>query len=58
VALYVAPRLLGGASARPAFAGRGALRPEGAARLRDVSVKRIDRDFLIEGRLDYGRERS
>ncbi|HEV8122580.1 MAG TPA: dihydrofolate reductase family protein, partial [Candidatus Polarisedimenticolia bacterium] len=58
VALYVAPRLLGGVSARPAFAGRGALRPEGAARLRDVSVKRIDRDFLIEGRLDYGRERS
>jgi diaminohydroxyphosphoribosylaminopyrimidine deaminase/5-amino-6-(5-phosphoribosylamino)uracil reductase len=58
VALYVAPRLLGGAGARPAFAGRGASRPEGSARLRDVRVKRIDRDFLIEGRLDHARNRS
>jgi diaminohydroxyphosphoribosylaminopyrimidine deaminase/5-amino-6-(5-phosphoribosylamino)uracil reductase len=53
VALYVAPRLLGGTLARPAFAGRGAARPESSARLREIKVTRIDRDFLIEGRLEH-----
>lgn len=55
VVLYVAPRLLGGAGARPAFAGRGAAPVEGAARLVAPRWRRLAGDWVIEAALDHRR---
>jgi len=53
--LYVAPRLLGGSGARPAFAGRGAAPVEGAARLVAPRWRRLAGDWVIEAGLDHRR---
>lgn len=53
--LYVAPRLLGGSAARPAFAGRGAGPVEGAARLVAPRWRRLAGDWVIEAGLDHRR---
>jgi diaminohydroxyphosphoribosylaminopyrimidine deaminase/5-amino-6-(5-phosphoribosylamino)uracil reductase len=53
--LYVAPRLLGGAGARPAFAGRGAAPLTGAARLIAPRWRRVGTDWVVEARLRHGK---
>ena len=55
VALFVAPRLVGGRAARPAFGGEGVLRLAGAAEVKGAVLTRIGRDWLIEGRLEHRR---
>jgi diaminohydroxyphosphoribosylaminopyrimidine deaminase/5-amino-6-(5-phosphoribosylamino)uracil reductase len=52
--LYVAPRLLGGSAARPAFAGRGASPVRGGARLIAPRWRRIGGDWVVEARLRHG----
>jgi diaminohydroxyphosphoribosylaminopyrimidine deaminase/5-amino-6-(5-phosphoribosylamino)uracil reductase len=52
-ALFIAGRILGGREALPAFGGRGAGRLGQAAALREMSVRPIGRDLLIEGRLAF-----
>jgi len=51
--LYVAPRLLGGAAARPAFAGRGAAPVAGAAQLVAPRWRRVGSDWVVEARLRH-----
>ena len=56
--LFVAPRLIGGRGALSAFAGGGAARLSEAAEVRDVRVKAIGTDLLIEGTLRHLRKVS
>lgn len=56
--LYVAGTILGGRKALPAFGGGGAGRLSEAARLGDLSVRPLGRDFVVEGRLLYPRRRG
>ena len=51
VQAYLAPKLFGGAAAKSPIAGLGVEVPDGAFRLRDVSMTPLDGDFLIEGDL-------
>jgi diaminohydroxyphosphoribosylaminopyrimidine deaminase/5-amino-6-(5-phosphoribosylamino)uracil reductase len=53
--LYVAPRLLGGTGARPAFAGRGAAPVAGGAHLIAPRWRRVGSDWVVEARLRHGR---
>jgi len=53
--LYVAPRLLGGTGARPAFAGRGAAPVAGGAHLVAPRWRRVGSDWVVEARLRHGR---
>jgi diaminohydroxyphosphoribosylaminopyrimidine deaminase/5-amino-6-(5-phosphoribosylamino)uracil reductase len=57
VTLFVAPRILGGRMARPAFGGGGAARLVDAARLEEARPRRIGSDWMIEARLRHGRPR-
>jgi diaminohydroxyphosphoribosylaminopyrimidine deaminase/5-amino-6-(5-phosphoribosylamino)uracil reductase len=58
VALFVAPRLLGGRTARPAFGGGGAARLADAARVEGARPRRIGDNWVIEARLRHpGRRR-
>ena len=50
VAVFVAPRILGGAAAPSAVAGRGFALARGP-RIAGVAVERLDRDLLVTGRL-------
>ncbi|MBR4546027.1 MAG: bifunctional diaminohydroxyphosphoribosylaminopyrimidine deaminase/5-amino-6-(5-phosphoribosylamino)uracil reductase RibD [Oscillibacter sp.] len=52
VQAYIAPKLFGGAEAKSPIAGDGIETPDGAFRLRDVTVTPLDGDFLMEGILD------
>ena len=52
VQAYIAPKLFGGAAAKSPIAGDGIETPDGAFRLRDVTVTPLDGDFLMEGILD------
>lgn len=58
LALFVAPRLIGGRGALPAFAGGGAQRLSEAVEVRDVRVRTIGADWLIEGTLRHARRAS
>src|SRR5262249_40874714 len=58
VALFVAPRLIGGRAARPAFGGGGVARLSDAARLLEVRPRRVGADWMIEARLAHGRTRK
>ena len=49
VQAYVAPKLFGGAAAKSPVAGEGVETPDGALRLRDVTMTQLGDDFLIEG---------
>jgi diaminohydroxyphosphoribosylaminopyrimidine deaminase/5-amino-6-(5-phosphoribosylamino)uracil reductase len=51
LALYVAPRILGGRDARPVFSGRGAERVAHALPLGEARFTRVGSDWLIEGSL-------
>jgi diaminohydroxyphosphoribosylaminopyrimidine deaminase/5-amino-6-(5-phosphoribosylamino)uracil reductase len=48
--LFIAPVLLGGATAPSLFGGKGFASPDVAASLEIVRVRRSDRDILVEGR--------
>jgi diaminohydroxyphosphoribosylaminopyrimidine deaminase/5-amino-6-(5-phosphoribosylamino)uracil reductase len=50
VAVFLAPRFLGGVAAPPSIGGRG-FRLSGAPRLRDVEVEPVGGDILVTGRL-------
>ncbi|MCL5024642.1 MAG: bifunctional diaminohydroxyphosphoribosylaminopyrimidine deaminase/5-amino-6-(5-phosphoribosylamino)uracil reductase RibD [Nitrospirae bacterium] len=49
VMFFIAPRILGGRDSYPAVGGKTLKRLEDAQRLRDVSVKRLGEDILVEG---------
>lgn len=51
VAVFVAPRVIGGLGAISAVAGRGVERVAHGRRLQEVTVTRIEDDVLIQGRL-------
>jgi diaminohydroxyphosphoribosylaminopyrimidine deaminase/5-amino-6-(5-phosphoribosylamino)uracil reductase len=51
VALFYAPKILGGRDARKAVAGDGARSLEEALRLRDLRWKRLGPDWLLTGRV-------
>jgi diaminohydroxyphosphoribosylaminopyrimidine deaminase / 5-amino-6-(5-phosphoribosylamino)uracil reductase len=51
VVAYVAPLILGGTDARPAFGGHGSESLALAHRLRDVSVTQVGSDWRFEGEL-------
>jgi diaminohydroxyphosphoribosylaminopyrimidine deaminase / 5-amino-6-(5-phosphoribosylamino)uracil reductase len=48
---FVAPKIVGGAQAVPAVAGRGVARMSDALVLEDLVVRRLGRDLLFDGRL-------
>jgi diaminohydroxyphosphoribosylaminopyrimidine deaminase/5-amino-6-(5-phosphoribosylamino)uracil reductase len=58
VALFYAPKLLGGSDGVPMFAGPGAERMDQTPRLRDVAVSRHGDDLLVEGYVVYPEGRS
>jgi len=47
--LFFAPKLMGGADARPIFEGRGAFRLSDAVRLEDLRIERLGEDLLLQG---------
>ncbi len=49
VALYIAPRLLGGHDAKGAIGGRSPRNLAGAIPLTDIRIQRIGDDIFIEG---------
>lgn len=51
VVLYFAPTLMGGQDAKAMIGGRGPKRLDQALPLRHVTVRRIGRDFIVEGDL-------
>jgi diaminohydroxyphosphoribosylaminopyrimidine deaminase / 5-amino-6-(5-phosphoribosylamino)uracil reductase len=57
VALFVAPRLLGGRGARPAFGGRGPGQLAESTEVRRPRLRRVGGDWLVEGTLVHRRRR-
>lgn len=49
VLFFIAPKIIGGKEAISSVMGRGVSRVDKAVKLRDVTMKRIDDDFLVEG---------
>ena len=52
VQAYIAPKLYGGAGAKSPVGGQGVEDPAGAVRLRDISVRRLGGDILLEGEVE------
>ena len=52
VQAYIAPKLYGGAGAKSPVGGRGVEDPAGAVRLRDISIRRLGGDILLEGEVE------
>ena len=52
VQAYIAPKLFGGAGAKSPVGGQGVEEPAGAVRLRDISVRRLGGDILLEGEVE------
>ncbi|MFH2005163.1 MAG: bifunctional diaminohydroxyphosphoribosylaminopyrimidine deaminase/5-amino-6-(5-phosphoribosylamino)uracil reductase RibD [bacterium] len=48
---FVAPKIVGGVDAIPAVGGRGAPRMDQALRLRELVVRRVGEDLMLDGRL-------
>lgn len=46
---FIAPKIIGGKEAISSVMGRGVSRVDKAVKLKDVTIKRIDDDFLVEG---------
>ena len=57
VIAYIAPIVIGGASAPAPVAGEGVTRLAAALRLVDVEVTRLDGDVMISGHVDVHRDR-
>ena len=51
VLFFIAPKLIGGAGSPVAVGGMGAKRLDDARWVRDVSVRRLGDDILVEGYL-------
>jgi diaminohydroxyphosphoribosylaminopyrimidine deaminase/5-amino-6-(5-phosphoribosylamino)uracil reductase len=49
VLLFIAPKIIGGKDSYPAVGGKTFRRLEEAYRLKDISIRKIGDDFLIEG---------
>lgn len=49
VQAYIAPKLIGGATAKTPIAGQGFCHPDVAARLANVAITRLADDYLLEG---------
>ena len=49
----IAPKILGGKTAVPSVAGKGAPSPNRAVRLEDVRVRRLGKDWVLEGRVHF-----
>ncbi len=58
LALFVAGRLVGGRDALSAFGGSGAARLREAAGVRELRLRRLGSDLLVEGRLEFPGRRS
>ena len=52
VQAYIAPKLFGGAGAKSPVGGRGVEEPAGAVKLRDISIRRLGGDILLEGEVE------
>lgn len=52
VQAYIAPKLFGGAGAKSPVGGQGVEDPAGAVKLRDISVRRLGGDILLEGEVE------
>ncbi|MBW2257878.1 MAG: bifunctional diaminohydroxyphosphoribosylaminopyrimidine deaminase/5-amino-6-(5-phosphoribosylamino)uracil reductase RibD [Deltaproteobacteria bacterium] len=48
---FVAPKIVGGVDAIPAVGGLGTARMDQALRLRDLAVRRVGEDLMLDGRL-------
>lgn len=46
---FIAPKIIGGKEAISSVMGRGVSRVDKAVKLKDVTIKRIDDDFLVDG---------
>jgi diaminohydroxyphosphoribosylaminopyrimidine deaminase/5-amino-6-(5-phosphoribosylamino)uracil reductase len=53
VMFFIAPKILGGRESYPAVGGTMSRTLDGAFRLRDMKVRRIGEDILVEGRVVY-----
>ncbi|MBU0549185.1 MAG: bifunctional diaminohydroxyphosphoribosylaminopyrimidine deaminase/5-amino-6-(5-phosphoribosylamino)uracil reductase RibD [Candidatus Omnitrophica bacterium] len=51
VLFFISPKIIGGKDATSSVMGRGVSHPDKAFKLKDVRLKRIGEDFLVEGRL-------
>jgi diaminohydroxyphosphoribosylaminopyrimidine deaminase/5-amino-6-(5-phosphoribosylamino)uracil reductase len=51
VMFFISPKIIGGKEAVSAVMGKGVTRIDNAIKLKNVSLKRIGEDFLIEGYL-------
>ena len=49
---YVAPKIIGGEKAKNSIGGYGFLKLDDAVRLKDISYRKINDDFVIEGYVD------
>jgi len=53
VMLFIAPKMIGGKDSYPAVGGKTFRKLEEAYRLKDISLRKIGDDFLIEGYVTY-----
>lgn len=49
---YIAPKIIGGEKAKNSIGGNGFLKLDDAVRLKDISYRKINEDFVIEGYVD------
>ncbi len=49
VLFFIAPKIIGGKDAKSSVMGRGVAYVDKAVKLKDVTIKKIDEDFLVEG---------
>jgi diaminohydroxyphosphoribosylaminopyrimidine deaminase/5-amino-6-(5-phosphoribosylamino)uracil reductase len=49
ILFFISPKIIGGKEAISSVMGKGAVRIDKAIKLREVKLKRIGEDFLIEG---------
>jgi diaminohydroxyphosphoribosylaminopyrimidine deaminase/5-amino-6-(5-phosphoribosylamino)uracil reductase len=49
ILFFISPKIIGGKEAMSSVMGKGIAHPDKAYRLRDVRLRRIGEDFLVEG---------
>ena len=52
VMFFIAPKIIGGRESFPAVGGRTFRRLEEAYRLKDVKIRRVGKDILVEGYIE------
>lgn len=55
---YISPKIFGGAGAKSPVSGIGVNSPDNAFMLENTNIRRIDDDFLIEGKVIYNVHRN